>query len=156
MLNDCKTAKERWGGVNNLIDQWLNERQSLLVIFCQLAADKKYDEANFDQTTQLRSLCELLVDYSSAGHFEIYSQLVKEGQSYNDDDGLSEASKLIEKIDPTTDEILDFNDKYLETDDLSALDKDLSQLGMILESRFAAEDQMIKILHTAHSADLAQ
>ena len=153
MLDNCKSAQERWGGVNNLIDQWLNERQSLLVDFCDLAAEKNYDESDFDQTILLRSLCQLLVDYTSAGHFEIYTQLVKEGQIHNDNDGLAAARKLIEKIDPTTDIILDFNDKYLETDDMSSLGKDLSQLGMALESRFAAEDQMIQVLHTAHSAD---
>ena len=47
--------------------------------------------------------------------------------------------------------ILDFNDKYLETDDLKTLTTDLSQLGESLEARLAAEDQMIAVLHTAHS-----
>ncbi|MFT6421094.1 MAG: regulator of sigma D, partial [Porticoccus sp.] len=36
MLENCKSAKERWGGVSQLIDQWLEERQEMLVRFCAL------------------------------------------------------------------------------------------------------------------------
>jgi len=31
MLENCQSAKERWGGVNDIIDRWLHERQQLLV-----------------------------------------------------------------------------------------------------------------------------
>ena len=153
MLENCQTAKERWGGVNTLIDQWLNERQELLVEFCNLASQDSYSESDVAQTSRLRSLCQLLVDYSSAGHFEIYNQLVKEGEEFNDSEALHEAEKLIDRIGPTTDAILDFNDKYLETDDLSSLADDLSTLGIALESRFGCEDQMISVLHSAHADD---
>ena len=53
-------------------------------------------------------------------------------------------------MDKTTEWILDFNDKYLETDDLASLTPDLSQLGETLETRFSAEDRMISVLHTSH------
>ena len=33
MLENCKTARERWGGVSVIIDRWLQERQDLLVLF---------------------------------------------------------------------------------------------------------------------------
>ena len=46
--------------------------------------------------------------------------------------------------------MLDFNDKYQETDDLETLGADLSVLGETLETRFGAEDRMIAMLHTAH------
>ena len=32
MLENCKTARERWGGVSVIIDRWLQERQDLLVL----------------------------------------------------------------------------------------------------------------------------
>ena len=32
MLENCKTAKERWGGVSEIIDRWLTERQELIVL----------------------------------------------------------------------------------------------------------------------------
>jgi regulator of sigma D len=91
-----------------------------------------------------------LVDYASAGHFEVYDQLIKEGKDFGDKVGLSQAAELYEVIDLTTEALLDFNDKYQETDDLGHLVKDLSEIGQHLETRFTAEDQMIEVLHTSH------
>ena len=33
MLESCKNAQERWGGVHQLIDRWLQERQELIGVF---------------------------------------------------------------------------------------------------------------------------
>lgn len=156
MLDNCKTAKERWGGVNQIIDRWLEERQDMLVRFCSLSErnsnnnkDKSSDNAAAHEE-KLRRLCQILVDYVSAGHFEIYDQLIKEGREFEDQAALKQAGELFNVIDKTTEKVLDFNDKYLETDDLSSLDVDLSTLGETLETRFRAEDRMIAVLHTAH------
>ena len=52
MLKDLQSARERWGGVSEVIDRWLKERQELLVRYCDVsdnptAADaglrRKYD-----------------------------------------------------------------------------------------------------------------
>ena len=37
MLENCKTAQERWGGVSEIIDKWLQERKELLVQYCNLS-----------------------------------------------------------------------------------------------------------------------
>lgn len=153
MLENCKSARERWGGVNGLIDQWLHARQKLLVLFYGLASEGAYSDENKEQCKQLESLCEELVDYVSAGHFEVYDQLVKEGEEFEDLIGIEAAKEQLEIIDPTTDALLDFNDKYQVADDLSALKRDLSKVGEILETRFAAEDNMISVLHAAHSEE---
>jgi regulator of sigma D len=149
MLENCQNAKERWGGVNTIIDHWLQERQEMLVQYCAIggAAQGEDSEARGDR---LRGLCQILVDYVSAGHFEIYDQLIKEGREFDDEEALHEAGKLFTLVDKTTEKLLDFNDKYLETDDLSSLDEDLSNLGETLEIRFSAEDRMISVLHTSH------
>lgn len=149
MLENCQNAKERWGGVNNIIDRWLQERQDMLVQYCAIGADQNTTnvEARGDK---LRHFCQILVDYVSAGHFEIYDQLIKEGREFDDEEALHEAGRLFTIVDNTTEKLLDFNDKYLETDDLSSLDHDLSSLGETLEIRFSAEDRMISVLHTSH------
>lgn len=148
MLENCATAKERWGGVSDIIDRWLQERQDVLVLYCKLS---DYDAFEPEQHgDSVRTLCQLLVDYTSAGHFEVYKQLVDEAKEFEDQAAIKEAGELYTKIDPTTDIILDFNDKYQETDDLDALRNDLSQLGDALETRFAAEDRLIAVLHDAH------
>ncbi|WNO08986.1 sigma D regulator [Teredinibacter sp. KSP-S5-2] len=149
MLDNCKTAQERWGGVSEIIDRWLEERQQMLVLFCALSEILE-DEENEQRAPKLKSMCEIMVDYTSAGHFEVYDQLVKEGREFDDTEGLKEASELFKTIDSTTEEILDFNDKYQETDDLDTIGVDLSKLGEVLASRFEAEDRMIEVLHIAN------
>lgn len=155
MLENCKNAQERWGGVSQIIDRWLQSRQSLLVSFCHLSEKKAIASGDKEAETSVRILCQQLVDYVSAGHFEIYDQLIQEGQAFADTEGLQQAKSLYREIDATTDVAVDFNDKYLETDDLVSLPKDLSELGVALETRFAAEDRMIDTLHTAHKNQLA-
>ena len=150
MLDNCKSAKELWGGVSEIIDRWLQDRQDMLVQYCALS-DLNTSEATEERHGEkLRNLCQILVDYISAGHFEIYDQLIKEGREFEDNEALKEAGTLFAIIDKTTEKVLDFNDKYLETDDLSSLNADLSTLGEMLEVRFTAEDRMIEVLHTAH------
>ncbi|PUA28371.1 MAG: anti-RNA polymerase sigma 70 factor [Cellvibrio sp. 79] len=149
MLENCKTAKERWGGVSEIIDRWLEERQEMLVQYCALSGLNE-DLSDVQRGEKLRVFCQILVDYVSAGHFEVYDQLIKEGREFDDADALQEAGKLYDVVDKTTEKLLDFNDKYLETDDLATLTPDLSQLGEALEIRFSAEDRLIAVLHTAH------
>lgn len=149
MLENCKSAKERWGGVSEIIDRWLEERQQMLVQYCALSGlDQSLSDVQRGE--KLRSFCQILVDYVSAGHFEVYDQLIKEGREFDDADALQEAGKLYDVVDKTTEKLLDFNDKYLETDDLSSLTSDLSLLGEALEVRFSAEDRLISVLHTSH------
>ncbi|WP_066960111.1 Rsd/AlgQ family anti-sigma factor [Microbulbifer sp. Q7] len=155
MLENCKNAQERWGGVSQIIDRWLQSRQTLLVSFCQLSDKKAFNDGDREAGANVRTLCQQLVDYVSAGHFEVYDQLIQEGQAFGDTEGLQQAKALYREIDETTDVAVDFNDKYLETDDLTSLPKDLSELGVALETRFAAEDRMIDTLHTAHKNQLA-
>lgn len=149
MLENCKSAKERWGGVSEIIDRWLEERQAMLVQYCALSGLDQ-DLSDLQRGEKLRSFCQILVDYVSAGHFEVYDQLIKEGREFDDAEALQEASKLYDTIDTTTERLLDFNDKYLETDDISSLTNDLSYLGEALEVRFSAEDRLISVLHTSH------
>lgn len=155
MLENCKSAKERWGGVSDIIDRWLQERQEMLVRYCSLWDTDPFDEEDNSQRDHLQQLCQLMMDYVSAGHFEVYDQLLKEGREFDDKPGLVEANRLYNLVEATTDAVLEFNDKYQETDDLSTLPNDLSRLGEQLETRFEAEDGMIAVLHVAHKGLVA-
>jgi regulator of sigma D len=150
MFENYQSAKERWGGVSNIIDSWLHDRQQLLVVYCELSKINTFSEDNLDHRNQLKTFCQIIVDYASAGHFEVYEQLIKEGRDFGDTQGLQKAASLYRVIDSTTETLLDFNDKYLETDDLSELANDLSAIGQGLEPRFSAEDHMIAVLHNSH------
>lgn len=154
MLENCKTLQERWGGVNEIIDRWLQRRQKLLVGYCDLSNVPAFDGENPQHGDQLKTFCEYLVDYISAGHFEVYQQLMEEGRAFDDKPALNEASEMLTRIHDTTQSVLDFNDKYLETDDLATLGADLSGLGELLAARFEIEDRMIEVLHNAHEKQI--
>ena len=97
-----------------------------------------------------------MVDYVSAGHFEIFDQLHKEGQLFEDSPGLDKEPNILEKIQSTTEYVLDFNDKYLSSNDLDALIIDLAGLGETLAQRFALEDNLIDVLHSSHVSKLLE
>jgi len=141
---------EFWPLAHKRIKHWLEARGLLLVSYCKLTDTKEFHGKNLKQGLQLQTFCEQLVDYISEGHFEIFEQLINEGHLFNDAKALASGKKLLAAIHPLTDLILDFNDKYLATDDLSALAVDLSILGENLEQRFEIEDSMVEILHSAH------
>jgi regulator of sigma D len=140
--------------VTEILDRWLIERRELLVKYGELGEIKTFDGANVSHGSKLQAFCQLLVDYVSTGHFEIFEQLAGEGKAFSDRDGLKEGADLMEKIQPSTELILDFNDKYLATDDLEAVSQDLSNIGEALAQRFESEDTMIAVLHDAHLEQL--
>lgn len=156
MLDDCKTAKERWGGVHEMIDRWLGERQALIVSYCELGGlDFSDPAAVYDR---FASFCEYLLDYVSAGHFEIYDQLIREAREF-DDGGLETAERVYPRISKITEEFLAFND-LLEVsekteDDMRAMYGRVSYLGEVMEERFELEDLLIETLHNAHADQVA-
>lgn len=154
MLENCKTAQERWGGTHQMIDRWLEERKSVLVHYFDISVDKAAGPD--DQTLQL--FCEVLMDYVSAGHFEVYEQLVREAKEFNDG-GIELARKLYPKLEATTTHILDFNDRYDTAEHSQAHQEhmvdDLSRLGEIMTERFELEDQLIERLHNIHREQIA-
>jgi len=150
MLEKCKSAKERWGGVSEIIDNWLEARQVLISQFVHIPEHHINDELN----NHVQGFCQILMDYLSSGHFEVYEQLLTEGSKFADG-SLEEAQKLLPKIQLTTDIALDFNDDFSALVDptvqqIRDFAERLSELGEALEDRFELEDQMIAVLHTSH------
>jgi len=150
MLEKCKDAKERWGGVSEIIDSWLEERQLLISQFVHLPEH----HINAELNQKVQSFCQVLMDYLSSGHFEVYEQLLREGSDF-DDGSLEEGQSLLPKIQVSTDIALDFNDDFSKLLDptvqqIREFSERLSTLGEALEERFELEDKMIAVLHTSH------
>ena len=155
MLESCQNARERWGGLHLMIDRWLQERQQLVGAFKNLNADQHAPAANaFD----LEGFCELLVDYVSAGHFEIYEQLLQEARAFDDQRGLELAKKIYPRLEAITQIALAFNDHCDNGDcrESKSLHAELEQLGQLLQERFELEDCLIEVLHTAHQQSSVQ
>lgn len=150
MLESCATAQERWGGVHKLIDRWLAERKQLVQQYTELR-----DASENEQVTQttLESFCDILVDYVSAGHFEVYEQLIREAEEFQDQGGLALARQLYPRIETITQSAVEFNDHYGRAGsdgDRGLMYERLLHLGAFLHERFELEDCLIEVLHTAH------
>lgn len=157
-LDDNQGLKNTWLKVDDMIYQWLNERQQLILKLCSIFTLKEFTPKDLPVENKIQAFCQVLVDYVSAGHFEIYEQLLDEARSFHDD-YLSLTEPLYELISQTTEKALDFNEKY-ETRELCSslaedLPLDLSRLGEALEARFEAEDELIKCLHDSHKDKVA-
>ena len=155
MLKQLEKAERKWGGSNTLIDHWLNNRRQLLINYCKIAGIPPYEstEKSLPTVKTVKEFCDLLVDYVSEGHFEVYDRVVTACER-NGTSSKSLAQNLVPRISETTDSALDFNDKYTESVDdqiLYQLDKDLSSLGHAMETRFELEDELLEVLHTKHS-----
>ncbi|WP_148861456.1 sigma D regulator [Marinobacter fonticola] len=153
MLDNVQSARERWGGVSDLIDRWLRERQDMIVKFCDISGIADFSDTEGVQARFIR-FCEVLVDYVSAGHFEIYEQLIREAKEF-DDGGLDMMARVYPKIEATTEGALSFNDRLsaesMTEAQLKALMEPLSDLGEQLETRFSLEDFLIEHLHNVHA-----
>lgn len=156
MLEKCKSAKERWGGVSEIIDSWLEERQALISLFVHLPEQHINEALN----NRVQDFCQVLMDYLSSGHFEVYEQLLREGSDFADG-SLEEGQELLPKIQVSTDIALDFNDDFSNLLDptvqqIREFSERLSKLGESLEERFELEDTMISVLHTSHRDAVAE
>lgn len=150
-----QSTEQRWNTVDALVARWRLSRQDLLVQYCQASDALDGDDISSHAKTCLRDFCQLLVDYASAGHFEVYHQLLLEAETYQDG-GAETAKVLLPQIVASTEAATEFNDKYATGDgETGTLIKNLSKLGEILETRFELEDQLIDVLHEAHRVPTA-
>ena len=151
MLKKLEKAEQRWGGANNLIDQWLQHRRKLLIQYFIVAGLAPYSrsEKSLPSMDQVKQFCDQLVDYVSEGHFEVYNNVLKACETIGES-SIETSNSLLPLINESTDIALDFHDKYTDTADeqvLYQLDKDLSHLAQAMESRFELEDQLLEILY---------
>jgi regulator of sigma D len=124
-MTDNQTLQNHWNGVSELVDRWIEDRRELLAEYC-----------------------ELMVDYVSVGHFEIFGQLAESAELFDNKAGIEHSAPLLAKIQLTTDTIVNFNDKYTTSKDLETLILDLAGLGETFVERFADEDSLIDKLHS--------
>lgn len=147
--------KAQFQAVEELLTRWLRERRELLGKYTEIvvASDGLLDAGAL--TGRQKELCELLVDYTSAGHFEVFHELLEEAESVGDGSSAL-ASKVMPAIGDTTEIILAYEEKYGSGDCSNRkLKRDLSALGETLESRFVLEDRLIAGLHNSHRGQLS-
>lgn len=146
--------RKQWERVEEVLEQWLQERRELLVLYCNYGKNgtQAVHGDPYPRWADAKRFCQILVDYVSAGHFEVYDHLVREAEAANGSAALAE--ELYPKIHETTQIALDLNDKYA-TEELWELHHadfpaDLSRLGEALSNRFEMEDRLINEMHSRH------
>jgi regulator of sigma D len=143
-------ALQQFTAVEQLLTRWLSERREVLTRYTHIAVTLDADGDSTRLSSLQKQLCEVLVDYISAGHFEVFNELLEEAESFGDG-SISIASKLMPAIGDTTEVILAYEEKYNQGEAYpETQERDLSALGEVLESRFVLEDQMIAGLHGTH------
>ena len=128
-----------------VLGRWLRERENLTARLCSLANTLGAHAPRKPQP-ELDRFCEVLVDYVSAGHFEVYRTLLEQHDRLGT---AAEAIELYDLILPSTEAALDFNDRYFRGGKGVALARDLSALSRLLASRFDCEDALMRSLGAA-------
>jgi len=136
-------STERRYAAKTKLNTLMASRTETLSLFSELAALRPFDPDS-DIKMALQEFCEALVDYTASAHFQLY-RFIDEGTERRVK-VLDTAKQVYPRIAETTQQILDFNEKYDCEDhynNLSELDQDMSRLGEILADRILYEDQVI-------------
>lgn len=149
MASTSPSAIAQWQRIETLVKAWLDERQQLIVLLCTLQGIRGLGSQQ-PQHKQLQQFCELLMDYISAGYFEVYRELVNEARHFHRENPALTQHILLQ-LDESTDEALAFNADF-ENPGTNAqlkaqLPQRISHLMQTLEERFALEDQLILSIH---------
>lgn len=153
MVKSSKRTKEGWSLVDDMVQRWMQQRIQLTLDFEKLVTPQALEESVKELSPRINSFCQTLVDYVSAGHFEVYNELIIEAREFNDG-SLTKGIDLCRKIEQSTDLALEFNDKYesnAHTENLMReLPRELVALGSVLNLRFDLEDRLIAAVHDCH------
>ena len=138
---------ERRHGTQDTINKLLEERREMLVLFCRVAGLEPFS-AEKPTLDLLQEFCQVLIDYSAFGHFEIYERIASGKERRSQVVGVAE--EVYERIAEASEAAVGFNDRY-DTEngnvpDLTGLSEDLSRLGEELAVRIEMEDRIVSAL----------
>lgn len=159
LLTTLNRTKQVSKGNLKWIDEMIRAREKLITSYFQLLTlpIDKNDSSSADlrpSYEQVTIFCELMIDYLSRGHFEIYPKILTIMEHVSNR-RLTVARRLIPRIQNTTDHLLKFNDLYggeLNEGIMNNLRNDLGALGQWLEIRFKHEDRMVIALQIMDNA----
>lgn len=143
MLTETVQNNDYAAKTHQMIHQLVDERQQMLVLFCQVAGLEPYTCRKPLQDL-LKEFCQVMVDYIALGHFEVYQRIGESEGSNTEYEAL--IKRLVPQIEAVTERAVAFNDKYCQDhycSHLGQLASDLSLLGEDLAARIELEDRLI-------------
>lgn len=143
-----ETVIDRRTGTRQMIRELLGVRDRLLALYRDLA-DKQALADEHRARELLERFCQALIDYAADTHFRLYRYIDERRERRQA--VVQVADRVYGAILETTDDILEFNDRYDFNKargpvDVSGLEADLSRLGERLADRIELEDQVIAAL----------
>lgn len=142
-MSSEQTESDRRAESRDKLQTLIEARTETLSLYNQLAAMRPFTVKD-DVQLLLQEFCEALVDYTASAHFQLY-RFIEEGTERRQP--VREiADRVYPQIEKTTSYIVDFNDKYdsdNQSNNMSKLADDLSDLGEVLADRITFEDQVI-------------
>jgi regulator of sigma D len=146
------SGMERRARLHGTIESLVKLRQEVIVSYCQLSGVSSFARRDVETPSvdadQLRRFCQIMVDYTAMGHFEVYQRIIEGKERRVAVKAV--AAEVYPAIAETTDYLVDFNDKYDAfegtVEDVEMLTADLSRLGEIIAIRGELEDQILAAL----------
>lgn len=150
LLTTLNRTKQVAKGNLKWIDEMIHIRETLIVVYFKLLAiqtdpNKSVDSLGHPEKSELCNFCNILIDYLSKGHFEVYPKILTIMENVSNR-RLTIARRLIPRIEKTTEPLVVFSDRYAEIKgnlNIAKLRKDLGNVGQLLEVRFKHEDRMV-------------
>jgi len=146
MSNAQAPVVERRTSSHQMINKFVDERTRMLSLYSDLAASHPFAETA-SVSDLLSKFCEALIDYTADAHFRLYRYIDDRRERRGNVKEV--AAQVYPVIIDTTQDILDFNDKYDAFDHeihVDGLESDLSILGEKLADRIELEDRVIQAL----------
>jgi len=151
---------DRRTSIGGTVRKLVNERQEVLVRFCQVSGVTGTDEMSTEEddidvgfqpkAEDLSAFCESLMDYLGSGHFELYQRIIDGHERRHG--VLRAAQQYYPTISETTQYLVEFNDKYDHFDgsaeECQALREDLNKVGKALGLRSDFEDKILSALES--------
>ncbi|MFO1418838.1 MAG: Rsd/AlgQ family anti-sigma factor [Methylotetracoccus sp.] len=137
---------ERRPQTSTMIQELLAERKQVWALYCELGGMKPFAPGR-TVDRKIQEFCQILIDYISLGHFGVYRRIIDGTERRRK--AIDAAQQVYPAIEEVTDTALQFNDKYAQPEAQAVyleLEKDLSQLGEALATRFDLEDQLMASL----------
>ena len=150
MSNAHAPVIERRTSSHQMIHKFVEERTRMLSLYSDLAASHPFKDPGA-VTSLLNKFCEALIDYTADAHFRLYRYI--DDRQERRGNVLEVAAEVYPIIIDTTQDILDFNDKYEAfgyKEQVNGLEADLSLLGEKLADRIELEDRVIEALVVGH------
>ncbi len=150
MTVESNEARDEWQRIESLVNHWLEERRRLLYLLCAVRGIRGLTFDGVPVHYRVQQFCQVLMDYISAGHFEVYRELISKARAFNSENA-EQVGRILQLLEDSTDEALTFNEDFASPEScdaqLDSLALRLSNLLEKLEERFALEDQLIVSIH---------